>query len=135
MAENYVVKEPLTDAMIDAGAELTQKLVDLGLPLYAAFWLWDPDISDDWHLFFSAPHRELYEGRGLYPKIRPALDGMDEKAKEIVDLALRQMDDHSALVRALRAKYPTGGAVKRIRLRKTMLPGKFVPDGLLYLAN
>lgn len=57
MAENYVVKEQLTADMIEAGAELTKALDDAGLPVAAAFWLFDPRRSTNGGSCF--PHRKL----------------------------------------------------------------------------
>ena len=41
MAESTVVKEYLTDEMIEAGAHLTQELDRRHLKIAAAFWLFD----------------------------------------------------------------------------------------------
>ena len=134
MAENFVVKECLTDAMIEAGARMTQELIDKGEPLVAAFWLWDPDQNDDWRLVFSATYPTY---RPLFQKIRLVRDEMDEKTKELLMFAVTQESPDSELVRALRETYPTGANVPRKRI-KGMVWGKsaskYVHDALLYLA-
>jgi hypothetical protein len=39
VAENTVVKDQLTDAMVEVGAELTRKLDEAGVLTEAALWL------------------------------------------------------------------------------------------------
>ena len=58
MAENAVVKEQLTDAMIEAGAELTSKLDEIGLSVTAAFWLLIPDLNE-WRLLFASDRKSV----------------------------------------------------------------------------
>jgi hypothetical protein len=66
VAEGTVVKEQLTGAMIDAGAELTKKLDESGLPVTAALWLFVSDLNE-WRLLFASPEvgtkgpRDVYE--------------------------------------------------------------------------
>ena len=45
MAEITVVKDQLTDAMEQAGAQLTRKLDEVGLLTTAASWLFVPEIN------------------------------------------------------------------------------------------
>ena len=132
MAEIYVVKECLTDAMIDAGAELTQRLINGGEPLEAAFWRWDPDLSDDWKLVFSTTYPTY---RQLFENIHPVRDQMDEKARELVRFCVTQESPDSEIVRALKERYPTGPNITRKRI-KGMVWGKTAShDALLYLAK
>lgn len=49
-----MVKEQLTPAMVDAGADLTAKLDELGVPVTSALWLFVSDINE-WRLLFASP--------------------------------------------------------------------------------
>jgi hypothetical protein len=132
MAENYVVKEYLTDVMIDAGAELTQRLLDSGFPISAAFWLWDPEVDDDWRLIFSSPESSMYEN---WDRIFAARDRMDPKTSALLKGVINQMMPDSELVRAIRTTYPTGdGLVQRRLKRRATNNGQYIHDALLYRA-
>ncbi len=54
MAENTVVKDQLTNAMVEAGAELTKKLDEMGVATTAALWLFEPEVNE-WRLVFASP--------------------------------------------------------------------------------
>ncbi len=133
MAEDYLVKEPLTDTMVEIGAAVAQKLLDSGFPLRAAFWLWDPDVRDDWRLVIAAPDEALH-GPDRYTPIYAAVDSVGEKAKEILNMALLPMESESKWVAAIITEYPTGSHIVRKRVRKHVLGGKFIHDALLYWA-
>lgn len=85
MAESSVVKEQLTGLMIDAGAELTARLDESGLPITTALWFFVPDLNE-WRLLFASPDvatkgpRDNHESRlapepsarGIDPAVGPA---------------------------------------------------------------
>ncbi len=77
MAENIVVKEQLTDKMIDAGAEITRKLEELGLPIDAAFWFLTSETYE-WRLMFASSEVDTKGPREVYKKIHDALDALGD---------------------------------------------------------
>ena len=54
MAQDTVVKEPLTEAMIRAGAELTRRLDELRWPVFASLWLYLSE-GNQWRLMLASP--------------------------------------------------------------------------------
>jgi hypothetical protein len=54
MAEDVLVKEVLTDKMIEAGRALTEALEQSGSSFAAAFWLYDWE-NNRWKLTFAFP--------------------------------------------------------------------------------
>jgi hypothetical protein len=54
MAEETVVKEMLTQEMVQAGAELTRRLDKAHLEVCASFWLCMPD-KNLWRLIVASP--------------------------------------------------------------------------------
>ena len=54
MAENTVLEEALTDAMIDAGAQLIRTLDGMGVAVTTALWLLDTEINE-WRLLLGSP--------------------------------------------------------------------------------
>ena len=132
MAENYVVKEPLTDAMIEAGAEVTKKLMDMGIPITAALWLWDPETSDDWRLVFSSPDVDS-RGFEVYRQIQQALKELGAKAAAAPFFEITLSSPNSELVRGLKLEFKTTGPdIQRIRLKRGVAHNHYIHDALIY---
>lgn len=132
MAENMVVKEPLTADMVDAGEELTRKLDDLRVPTTAALWLFDPEINDDWRLLFASPDVDEKGRRHVYGQIYLALEQLGDKAAAIPFLAIGLLEADAELVRRLRTAVRTGEDISRIRFRKRVADGHYIEDALIY---
>ena len=133
MVENTVVKEQLTDAMIDAGAELTQQLDSMSLPIAAAFWLFAPEINE-WRLCFASPEVTTAGPRVVYQKIWQALGQLKDKASAAPLSVIRVLDAEDELVRLLRAGGRTGPGLSRFRFTKNTINGHYIEDALIYRA-
>ena len=131
MAENTVVKEQLTSAMVEAGAELTKKLDEIGLPLTAALWLFEPEVNE-WRLVFASPEVAVRGPREVYDRIRQAIDQLKDKAGAAPLSAIALMDADADLVRLLRVAIKAGSGVNRIRFSKNTINGHFIDDALIY---
>jgi hypothetical protein len=131
MVENTLVKEQLDSAMIDAGAALTEKLDELGVPTTAAFWFFISDINE-WRLLFASPDVSAKGSRNFYEKIHLAIEQLGEKASAIPLLGVSVLDDHADLVQKLRTAVSTGPGTKRIRFSKNVADGRFIDDALIY---
>lgn len=131
MAENTVVKDQLTSAMVDAGAELTKKLDEMKFPITAALWLFEPEVNE-WRLVFASPEVAARGPREVYDRIRQAIDELKEKAAAAPLSAIALMDAETDLVRLLRVALRTGGGVNRIRFSKNVIDGHFIDDALIY---
>ena len=134
MAENAVVKDQLTDAMIDGGAELTRKLDEVGLPITAAFWFFIPD-SGEWRLLFASPDVSSKGPREVYEKIRLAIDQLGQNAAAVPLSSVGLLDQGDELVKALRALIGSGPGISRIRATKNVVNGHFIDDALIYRSN
>jgi hypothetical protein len=131
MAENTVVKDQLTDAMVDAGEALTRKLDEMGVPTTAALWLFEPEVNE-WRLVFASPEVGTKGPREVYEKIRKALDELKDKAAAAPLSVIALMDADADLVRLLRIALQTKGGVKRTRFSKNVINGHFIDDALIY---
>lgn len=131
MAENAVVKDRLTDAMIDAGAELTHKLEEAGIPISAALWLFMPD-ANEWRLLFASPQVSEQGPRKVYEQIQVALQQLGASAAAVPHSVISLLDSDAELVDLLRAAMRTGTAISRIRFSKNVLSGRFIDDALIY---
>ena len=130
MAENTVVKEQLTSAMVDAGAELTKKLDERAFPI-TALWLFESEVNE-WRLVFASPEVATSGPREVYERIRQAIDDLKEKAAAAPLSAIALMDAESDLVRLLRVALRTGTGVNRIHFSKNVINGHFIDDALIY---
>lgn len=130
MAENAMVKEQLTDEMIDAGARLTAKLDEAGVPIKAALWLFLPEINE-WRLYFASPEVRTLGPRSVYDKVREAVEGADGPRLLLSNIGV--IDTEDDLVRLLKA-IQTGPGIARIRFSKNVLDGHFIDDALIYRA-
>lgn len=131
MAENTVVKDQLTDAMIEAGAELTLKLDDAGLLTNAALWLFVPEINE-WRLLFASPDVSAQGPRKVYERIRLVLEQLGDKASASPLSAIVLLDHNAELVKLLKTAIRTGSSVGRIRFSKNVINGHFIEDALIY---
>lgn len=119
--------------MIDAGAELTMKLDEMGVPVIAAFWLFDPELNE-WRLLFASPDVSSRGPREVYHKIQQAINDLGPKAAVVPLSVIGVLDAHADLVRLLKAAVRTGPGVSRIRFSKDVIAGHFIDDVLIYRA-
>jgi hypothetical protein len=134
VAEGTVVKEQLTGAMIDAGAELTKKLDESGLPVTAALWLFVSDLNE-WRLLFASPEVGTKGPRDVYEKIQRAIGQLGDRASAVPLSVVGLLDADADLVRLLKvAVRTTGPGLSRIRFSKNVINGHFIDDALIYRA-
>ena len=128
MAENFVVKEVLTEDMVEAGEALLRELDKSGVPIAAAIWVWYVE-DPEWRLMCAAP--ELGD---FYHEMESALEKLSPKHHDILDMSVGYALEGSELARGLKAIDPLPG-IHRKRLRKTPLGSHYIQDGLLYRAT
>jgi hypothetical protein len=134
VAEIAVVKEQLTDAMVEAGAALTHKLDQSGIPIVAAFWLFVPDINE-WRLLFASPDVATLGPLTVYKRIWVALADLGEKAAAAPFSVISLLDPNAELVLRLKTAIHTGAGIERIRLSKNVADGHYIEDALIYRAT
>jgi hypothetical protein len=131
MAENTVVEEQLTDEMIEAGAQLTQKLDEIGLPISVAMWFFLSDINE-WRLLFASPQLSAEGPGAVYEKIEEARKALGTRGERLPLSAIGLMDTNHQLVQLLRIGLQTGPGVSRVRFSKNVINGHFIDDALIY---
>ncbi len=128
-----MVKEQLTGSTIGAGAELTRKLDESGLPVTTALWLFGPDLNE-WRLLFASPEVATRGPRDVFEKIQQAINQLGEKASAVPLSVVGLLDADADLVRLLKVAIGTGPGVNRIRFSKNVVNGHFIDDALIYRA-
>jgi hypothetical protein len=131
MAEDIVVKEQLTDAMVDTGAEITRKLDEMGLPIEAALWFFMPEINE-WRLLFASSDVITKGPRDVYRTIRRAIDSLGANAAAVPFSVVGLLDSDSELLKLLRVAVRTGQGISRVRFSKNTVNGHFIDDALIY---
>jgi len=132
MVENVVVmvKEQLTNEMIESGGELVRKLDELGVPVNAALWLFTIEAGD-WRLLIASSEVAVSGRRGIYRKIREALADLGEKALAVRFSSIGLLSADAELVRQLRDGLSTGPVIKKIRFQGAV-SGHYIEDALIY---
>lgn len=133
MAEYAMVKEQLTDDMIEAGAVLMRKLDEMGVAVTSALWMFDAEINE-WRLIFASP--EVSEG-GLRPvlrQIRQAIEELGDAVAAVPHMAVDAMDSDNDLARRLRGAVRVDSEGKGRRVRRTMVSGRYIDDAWVYRA-
>ena len=131
MAENTVLKEALTDDMIEAGAQLIRKLDDMGVEVTTALWLLDTEINE-WRLLLASPVVAREGPTTMYRKVGRAREQLDERASETLFLAVSVAPENEELIERLRATVDTGPGIEQIRFSRNVADGHFIEDALIY---
>jgi hypothetical protein len=129
MAEEPLVKEPFTEEMKQAGAELTRRLDEAKWPVVASFWYFVPE-ENQWQLIFASP-KLLSDGpKKAYETIRHVSDTLREHFPSLEHISVVAPNDE--LVRALGSAIQTGWTISGIRFSRNTVNGKFIEDAYLY---
>ncbi len=129
--ETLVIKEPLTNEMIELGAQLVQKLDEMQVPIPVAMWLFDSEINA-WHLILGSPQLATIGPLGVYGQIRRALETLGVSRQTLSLQMIRALAMNHWLVKKLSATVPTGPGLFRIRFTKDIMAGHIVDDALIY---
>ena len=131
MAQDTVLKEALTDAMIDAGAQLVRKLDEMDIAVTSALWLLDTEINE-WRLLLASPVVSQEGPLTMYRKVRLAIAQLDEQASAALFSAISVTDENADVITGLRATVRTSSDIDRIRFHKNVADGHFIEDALIY---
>lgn len=131
MAENTVVKEQLTEEMLEAGARLTAKLDEVGLSVAAAMWLFMTE-SNEWRLIFASPELPTAGPHAVYRKIEEARQALGDEAAAAPMSVIGLLNPSDELVQLFRTALKTSGGVAHVRFSKNAINGHFIEDALIY---
>ena len=131
MAQDSVVKEILTDAMVSAGAELTRKLDETRWPVFASLWFYIPE-GMQWKLLLASPRVASDGPKKSYETVQAALEGTPA-AKAVLSLSdIAVTDPNNPLIMLLRAAVGTGPTISGIRFSKNVINGQFIEDAYIF---
>jgi hypothetical protein len=131
MAEEVLVKEILSNEMINSGAELTRLLDQANLVVNASLWLYIPE-SDVWRLIIASPEVSQFGPKKVYQKILPFLSHEHEKKLHIGLKNISVVESDDPLIKLLRTAIVTGMGISGIRFSKNSINGHFIEDSYIY---
>ncbi|MBI1986922.1 MAG: hypothetical protein HYS70_01065 [Nitrospinae bacterium] len=134
MDKELVVREILSEQMIDAGKKLIERLDESQVNVQAAFWLYLPD-DKTWEMMLISPLVGTDGPRSFYKRILDA-NKKAEESEPIISLDdIRVADTSNRLANLLSIAIPTGSGISGIRLWKNAINGTFIEDSYIYRAN
>lgn len=129
MADEVVVREPLTSEMKTAGVEVIRSLRSAGMDLDLTFWLYTSD-SNDWRLMIATPLVDTEGPRKTYARIGKALPNYIDKIREFDMLSITVISPNDKLVRSLKSVNLTSGqAAQRVR---GLVKDVYIEDSYVY---
>lgn len=131
MVENTVVKEALTDQMIQTGAEIVLRLDASGISVPVALWVFLRE-NNEWRLFLVSPDLDTRGPREVYRRIEQAREDLGMQADQVPLSSIGVLSPANSLAHLFRGAARTGPGISRIRLSKNVINGHYVDDALIY---
>jgi hypothetical protein len=131
MAEETVVKEMLTQEMVQAGAELTRRLDEAHLEVRASLWLYMPD-KNLWRLIVASPAVRHDGPKKVYQQIQTILSKMSDKTWKIPLHDISVVEDSDPLIASLCTSIGTKDGISGRRFSRDTINGHFIEDAYIY---
>jgi len=113
--------------LIDEGASLLRLLDGSGIPITAAFWLFDPE-SQTWKYVLASPSVMTEGPLNVYKTIQTYVA---QAGLTLQDIAV--VSPHDPLVDVLRAAVPTSPtSISRIRFTANTINNVYIDDAYIY---
>lgn len=130
MAEEVVVKDQLTDSMMESGRILTRRLAETPLELECALGLYDLD-SNQWKFVFSSPLVDKDSPLRVYEVVQEVLRGESLKKSGLKLRNITAVPSHDPLTKAIRSAFKVEGSFADIRFTRSGINNVFVEDSLI----
>ncbi|MCZ6677855.1 MAG: hypothetical protein O7E52_11460 [Candidatus Poribacteria bacterium] len=131
VVREVVLKEPLTQEMIDAGANVLQHLDEVNLDVQAALWvyLWE---SNRWWLVFALPGVQEKGRRKSYQKIHAVHSQIpaDQPNVHWSDISVVEADDRFIFM--LRQRTPAVSLMSRIYISQGKIHHRDITEAYIY---
>ena len=127
MAEETLVKEALTDQMIEAGASVVDSLAKRGFAVDAALWLYLPDLNR-WRLYLAMPEVRAKGPKKAYQRVLRSLRDIPGMALDDVSV----VDSDDPFIRMFRGALRADRSPNGVRLSRGAINGQFVEDAYVY---
>ena len=134
MAKEVVVREFLSEPMIEAGKRLIERLDESDSDVQAAFWMFFPD-EKCWKLIIASESVGLDGPRQFYKQVVEANKKADESESVVSLHDVGATDTSDTFVNLFRTAISTGDEIAGIRFSRNAINGTFIEDSYIYRIN
>ena len=131
MAQKLVVRESLTNEMIEAGADLARRLDASPIEIRACLWHFLPE-PNVWRLIIATPEVAKYGPKKVYQKIRIVLSEIPAEQPGIALTDISAVAHDNSLISLLRKAVRIDDGVSGIRFSGNAIEGKYIEDTYIY---
>ena len=131
MADEMVVKESLTDEMIEAGAELIRRLDAADFELKAGLWLYMEE-PNAWRLILASPIVTRDGPSKAYQRIQSVMSKKREDRKVLSLAHISAVEPDKPIVALLRKAVKTGNGISGVRFSRNAVNGQYIEDSYIY---
>jgi hypothetical protein len=134
MAKEVVVREFLSEPMIEAGKRLIERLDESDSEVQAAFWMFFPD-EKCWKLIIASESVEHDGPRQFYKRVVEANKKANESELVVSLHDVSVTDTSDTFVNLLRTAISAGDEISGIRFSRNAINGTFIEDSYIYRIN
>ena len=134
MAKELVVREILSEQMVDAGIRLVERLDLSESNVQAALWLLLPE-EQTWKLILISPLVKTYGPKSVYKRILEANKKASDPESLIPLDNIVVSDTSDPIINLLKSAISTGSGIAGIRFSKNTINGTFIEDAYIYRIN
>ena len=124
-----MVPSPLVTVPIDDGRALVEKLVEQGVPVTGAYWLYTLELAFA-RLYIVSPSVDQEGLKEVYLRIHAALSELSENSLSLIDIAAESPRD--PFVQAVRRYIHRSGRVREVRISGVTFNNVLVDDMYVY---
>src|SRR5882672_10308801 len=124
-----MVPTPLVGASIDEGRALVEKLVEQGVQITGAYWLYNLEQAYP-RLHIVSPLVDEAGPSALFPHIHKALSALGDSSLLVSDTSVR--GTHDPLAQAIRSYIKRGDRSRELRVSGVYLSNLLIDDMYVY---
>jgi len=129
MAEETVVKESLSNEMIESGKSVLEDLDRRRFRVDAALWLYVTD-SNEWRLLLATPKVHIDGPKKAYKRLLQTLRDSGVHGVTYDNVAV--VDSRDPLIQLLRRAVSKNRSMNGIRFSRYTINGQFIEDAYIY---
>lgn len=131
MVEDILVKEILTEDMLQTGGALIQGLHEAGLKVTTACWLYVPE-ANRWRLIIASPEVGTRGPKSVYQKVQAVLVRLSPERPKVALQEISVVEETNPLMLSLHRLQKIGHEIAGTRCSQTTIDGHFIEDAYIY---
>lgn len=134
MAEEILVKEPLTKEMIEFGAEFMRRLDETGLDIRACLWRYLEELNK-WRFVIADPSIRAKGAKRVYKIIQSVISKMPEDQPKVSLMDISALETEEPLIFGLKQLAKSKRDLSGKRVSREFVNGQFIEDAYIYRMN